>query len=192
MTDRVDVMVDIESMDMNGEDGTIIQLSAVKFDLMSGNIRSEFNMYVDIDKQEMVAGSNSIRWWLETPQKVGVLKEILRKGKTSEKEVIQQFNNWLVNDGKSKDNVYLWGNGILDDNRVLRNKFSKYNLKSNINYNNHRDVRTLVDIVSEKTGMSQYNIFGESMDSKKVSHNALNDAKFQARLVSSCYRKLKS
>lgn len=191
MTDRVDVMVDIESMDMNSDDGTIIQLSAVKFNMLTGNIYSEFNMYVDISKQDLVAGSGSIKWWLEDNQKVNVLRNIVRKGKNSEKEVIIQFNQWLVKDEKTKDNIYLWGNGILDDNRVLRAKFNKYNVLSNVRYNNHRDVRTLVDIVSEKTGKTQYEIFGDSMDGK-VSHNALNDAKFQVRLVSDCYRQLKS
>lgn len=185
-TDRLDVMVDIESLSME-TGGTLLQICAKKFNLHTGEEYSTFNMYIDISQEDVVAKGETLKWWVEDKDRLKVFTEIIRKGKYSEEHVVKEFHKWLTLEGKE---VHLWGNGILDDNRVLNDKFNKYNLPLPVKYNNHRDVRTLVDVACAKERISMYDFIGKNMIKGAKSnqlHNALTDVNFQIRLVVSAY-----
>lgn len=176
---RVDVMVDIESLSME-TGGTMIQLCAKKFHIRTGKVLETFNMYVDISKElEVVTTGDTLKWWMLDKGRAEVFKDILEKGKYSEEEVMTKFHAWL-----GTGDICLWGNGILDDNRVLDEKFRKYGLTSPIKFDNHRDVRTLVELACMKENVSRHTFIGKNMikGNGKV-HNALNDVDFQIKLV---------
>lgn len=179
-------MVDLESLSME-TGGTLLQICAKKFNVFTGEEYSTFNMYVDISQEEVVSKGDTIKWWLEDKDRCNVFKEILRKGKHSEEHVIKEFHNWVSLD---KGEVYLWGNGILDDNRVLSEKFNKYNLSSPVDFNKHRDVRTVVELACIKENISMYDFIGKNMikSSKIKIHNALNDVNFQIKLLVSAVK----
>jgi hypothetical protein len=63
---RLDIMTDIETLGTK-QDATIFQISAVAFDIMTGEHISTFNQIADIEKNAIVrVDGSTIKWWLNT------------------------------------------------------------------------------------------------------------------------------
>lgn len=184
---RIDVMVDIETLG-NKIDSTIFQISAIAFDIKSGEYISTFDRIADIiqNKKLNVTGDTFV-WWLHTNKEL--LTELLSKGKGSSGDILKDFFIWLQ-DLSAKGEIYLWGNGILFDNSMIKYQLEKLGLKYPIYYKNDRDVRTIVDLTCTKLGISEKELKERFYDKNRVEHNALDDVKFQIELVSWCYREL--
>lgn len=197
---RIDIMFDIEALALS-QDATILQLSAISFDLNSNipKMLEEFNMFVDVNSVNKLVWSNeSIRFWTQTEKNKQVLHDIILKGNTSEDTVIKSFYNWLnkyvLNYGIN--NVYLWSNGMLFDTVLIENKFKEYNLENPIIYKNKLDVRTVVKTVVSIKQITETSLIGKAMtlnksiNGKQSIHNALNDCKFQICLLKICFNEL--
>lgn len=186
---RVDIMVDIETLG-TGADATIIQISAIAFDIMTGAHLSTFNQIADIEKNKLplkVDGS-TLKWWLNTDKEL--LTELLNKGFYSSEDVLAHFSGWIKTQSKDPKDIYLWGNGILFDNKLIEHQLGKLGLEYPIYYRNDRDVRTIVDLAGRKLGISEQDLKERFKDYTLVEHNALDDVKYQIKLVVGCYNKL--
>lgn len=185
---RIDIMTDIETLGTK-PDSTIFQISAVAFDIVTGEHLSTFNQIADIEKNDTVNVTGStIKWWLNTNKEL--LSELLNSGITSSKDLLREFYQWLCNLNEIGSDVYLWGNGILFDNKLIQHQLESIGLDYPIYYKNDRDVRTIVDLASNKLGISEKELKDQFNDDALVEHNALDDVTYQIRLVTKCYEVL--
>ena len=187
---RVDIMVDIETLG-NKVDSTIFQISAIAFDIKSGQEVEVFNEIADISLNKIMnVTGDTIKWWLNTNKEL--LQELLNSGEKSSEDVLNSFHKWIADiiEVNGKENVYLWGNGILFDNKMIQHQFESQGLKYPIFYRNDRDVRTIVDLAGAKLGLTEKELKDKFKDSNLVHHNALDDVKYQIGLVVGCYKAL--
>lgn len=191
MTNRIDVMVDIETLGTNS-DSTVIQIAAMAFDIITGETKDTFEVIADISKNEFpisVTG-RTIQWWLNTNS--GLFKKLIMNGSVSSEEMVFQFHQWLkvLQVRYGEKNVYLWGNGILFDNKMIAHQMELVGLNYPVFYRNDRDVRTIVDLAGAKSGLSEKELKAKFNDDSLVAHNAFDDVIYQISLVSGCYNML--
>lgn len=192
MTNRIDIMVDIETLGTNS-DSTVIQIAAMAFDIKTGEVKDEFNKIADIEKNKLPikATGSTIKWWLNT--NADLFKKLLLEGDVSSEAMIYMFHKWINNlESGSHDikDVYLWGNGILFDNKIIQHQMEMVGLNYPIFYRNDRDVRTIVDLAGAKSGLSEKELKAKFNDESLVAHNAFDDVIYQISLVSGCYNML--
>ena len=194
MNERLDLMVDIETLG-NEMNSTIIQLACVPFDIETGAIYEDeiFNEVADIEKNELAleVSASTLKWWLKTDKEL--FTRLLNSGNLSTEDVIKLFHKqvkeWQNRVGVK--NVYLWGNGILFDNQIIKHQMEAIGLYYPIHYRNDRDVRTILELASVKSGVSEQEIKDKLGDGVN-DHNAIHDVLYQINYVSGCYRYLTS
>lgn len=194
MSTRIDIMLDLESLSLD-HDTSLLQVSAVEFDINTGIINGKFDEYIDITKNEELVYSNStLSFWLNKNKEA--FNEIISLGDKSEEDVITKFHNWLgkyINKYGSK-NVYVWANGLLFDLNVLETKFKKYGLDDKISYGNKLDFRSIIKTVSyftNKEVSEVYTLSEEYLKEKGLAHNALYDNYSQISALIYCVNKIK-
>lgn len=188
MSNRVDIMVDIETLG-TGADATIIQISAIAFDIITGEHLSVFNEIADIEKNmKLNVDGSTLKWWLNTDKEL--LTELLNSGEHSSETVLAHFIGWIKSQSKDPKNIYLWGNGILFDNKLIEHQAEKMDWGYPIFYKNDRDVRTIVDLAGRKLGISEKELKERYKDDSLVEHNAIDDVIYQINLVVGCYNEL--
>lgn len=181
---RIDIMTDIETLGKKS-DSTIIQIAAIAFDMNTGEHVDTFNKTVDIEKDMFLnVDGSTIKWWLNTNKEL--LHTLLSNGKHSSEEVLEMFHEWIM-DLKEGNDVYLWGNGILFDNKMIQHQLEDNGLDYPIFYRNDRDVRTIVDLASKKLGITEDELKKRFNDDSLVEHDAFDDVKYQIKLVQGCY-----
>lgn len=181
---RTDIMVDIETLG-NKTDSTIFQIAAIAFDIKTGATIGSFNKIADIEQNSITYTTGStLKWWLNTNKEL--LTDLLNKGKGSSEQLLIDFHEWLT-DAKLNSDVYLWGNGILFDNKMIQHQFEDAGLEYPIFYKNDRDVRTIVDLAGEKLGISEKELKDKFKNKELVEHDAFDDVKYQIDLVVGCY-----
>lgn len=184
---RVDVMVDIETLG-NKSDSTIIQIAAAAFDIETGRFVETFNEVADIAKNEtMNVTGDTIKWWLDTNKEL--LHTLLNSGTHSSEDTLRLFNLWLT-DLTERYDVYLWGNGILFDNKMIQHQLEAIGLRYPIFFRNDRDVRTIVDLAAKKLDVTEKELRVRYQDDALVAHDAFDDVMYQISLVTGCYKEL--
>lgn len=185
---RIDVMVDLETLgtDFNAP---IFQIAAAGFELLTGDINDTFDESADISSltsEDGTVNGDTLKWWLRTNPEL--LADLLDRGDLTPYGLLQEFHDWLTVLGNRYDEVYLWGNGILFDNAIIRHKFESYGWKYPIFYRNDRDVRTVFELAQIKTGETAQEMYDSIYDKELVAHDAMNDVMNQVALVSKCSR----
>jgi len=184
---RNDIMIDIETL--STKDGaSIFQIAAVNFNIVTGEVKSKINLIGDIAKYDTLSADGStLKWWLDTDAEL--LRDLLSRGTLSENAMLAAFHKWLCvqsENGDMKD-VYLWGNGILFDNAKVKRAFEDNGFYYPINYANDRDVRTILELASLKTGLTREQIREVTADDTDILHDAYSDCLRQIRFVHHCY-----
>ncbi|MCA1027052.1 3'-5' exoribonuclease [Cytobacillus kochii] len=184
MVKRIDVMVDIETLGTDSS-APIFQIAAIAFDIETGEHYDKFNKIADIEKEEyMPIDGSTLKWWLNTNKEL--LTDLLNKGKGSLDDLLDDFQKWLEYLSDDAKNIYLWGNGILFDNKMLQYQLREYP----IYYKNDRDVRTIVDLAGKKLGVTEQELKDSYNNDSLVAHDAFDDVKYQINLVVGCYKEL--
>ena len=190
---RVDVMVDLETLGTN-IDSTIIQISAIAFNIESKRQYGLFDERVDIKGvSDLKIDGETLLWWLnENPS---LLKKLLSDEGFPPEELLIKFHNWIAYlyyifeaSGK-KVEIYLWGNGILFDNKMIEYQMKKIGLDYPIFYRNDRDLRTIVDLTAKKLNVSTSEL-KDSIEFSGEEHNAIDDVEYQIKLLMFCYATL--
>lgn len=179
---RRDIMVDLETLGVT-TDSTVFQISAAMFDIRTGEIFDTFDMCCDIEKMPVVAAGSTIKWWLNTNKEL--LTRLLMSGECSEQEMFQKFHEWM---GEGDKETFFWGNGILFDNNFVRDKFTKFGMSYPIYYRNDRDVRTILELATMKTGLSEADFRKKYVPENGEAHNAMSDVLYQVKMVHECYK----
>jgi hypothetical protein len=189
---HLDLMVDLETLGTNGSP-VIIQFSGVIFDRITGKTFQEFNEFIT-PTSGIAAGlsidGETIAWWLTQEKKVvhDVFLNAITNGKELAK-VLMTFSKF-INDVKKThnvDSVHLWGNGILSDNLWIQSNFEAVGLANPFQYNEHKDVRTLVQIGKDILNKDYKDIMKFSGDP----HNALDDCFHQIKYCVKIQKELK-
>ena len=169
------VMVDLETIG-NDYDGIFTTVGAVTFDPNTGELGGVF--YAHVNWESAVAAGRTItpgtiKWWMSQCKEAR--DEITKEGQPLE-FVLQSFADYLPKD------PIMWGNGPTFDLGKLENAFGYYDIPWK--YYNTRCVRTIRDLSYKLVSKKDIPFEG-------VPHNALDDAKHQARYVSAMWRALK-
>jgi len=185
---RIDVMLDIETLGRKS-DSTIFQISAIAFDIDTGEYIDTFDMCADVSTEEIKVDGSTLKWWLQTNKEL--LTELLSKSTCTPTNLLFAFHSWLMEltADYSMDAIYLWGNGILFDNRMIKYQLEALGLEYPIFFRNDRDLRTLVDLAATKKNMTPKQLqaeFENGFISPLVKHNALDDVKYQITVAIAC------
>ena len=189
--ERIDVMLDIESLSTDSN-GAIIQLAAVVFDIhKKGHGYVNFNKFIT-PKSAIDAGltinADTMKWWFSQEESVQkkVLAYAIERGNPL-KEVLMSFTDWLEELKKKADKVFVWGYPVTSDLTWLLNAFKAVNLPYPIEYNRTRDLATIADLYWE--------VFGEKLSDKaftRINHDAIVDCQAQIEMVCHAYDKFKN
>lgn len=189
---RIDIMTDIETLGRDS-DSTIIQISAIAFDIKTGVHIAQFNQIADITKNEtpVKVTIDTIQWWLKTDKDL-FAKMLNSGGDYSSEQVLRNFHSWILNLQPLCDinSIYLWSKGILFDNKMIQYQMESLGLKYPIFYRNDRDLRTLIELTSIKLGISEKELIEKFSNGLVVTHNALDDVTLQINLAVNCFNEL--
>ena len=167
------VMVDIETVGL--EPGSaLLSIGAVRFS--PDGLDDEFYREISLEScQEagLEIDANTLEWWLSQDDAVtGVLT-----GGESLTEVLAQFGSWYQTHGFDE----IWANSPSFDCEQLEAAFQAVGLSEPWGFRDERDVRTLRALQCA----AEVKMNGDE-------HDALDDAKYQARIVSETLRSLQA
>lgn len=187
---RIDIMTDIETLG-KGNNPPVFQIAACAFDISTGRILESINITADVSKMDNIEGDTLI-WWLKTNKEL--LLDLLLKGKEggkTERDIVWEFCDWvnllkkkyLIEDKK----VFLWGNGILFDNRIIKRKCDMYDAEYPIHYRCDRDMRTILELAATKMGYENDQDYRHTIENVGTEHDAFDDVKHQILVVTKAY-----
>ena len=169
------LMIDLETLGVSAN-SVILSISAVEFDLKTGEIGRVFNANIDIDsclKYGLKIEGETLKWWISQTEEAR--KCML--GKYDMVDALSELNCFINN---NKYNV--WGNSNRFDLNILENAYKKLGMHIPWSFRNERDVRTLVSLAPE---------IKENMVFEGIKHNSLDDCKHQIKYCCETYKQLK-
>lgn len=182
---RVDIMTDLETLGTCA-DSTVFQISAIAFDITTGEHLDTFNTFIDIDFETIKASGATLKWWLNTNPEL--FKTLLCNSEALlGKTAFANFRTWITQQQGDWKDIYLWGNGILFDNNMIHTQMTKYGLSYPIFYRNDRDVRTILELAALKIACPEEHLKNMCRQEQEMLHNAFDDCAFQIRLVCKCF-----
>lgn len=182
---RADVMLDIETLGTN-IDATVFQIAGCHFNGNTGEIIEEFNQIIDLNtvKDPNVDGS-TIKWWTD-PERVMLLSKLLHsENAVSDKKAFSLLRDWLKKLNGKDNELYLWGNGIAFDNVKIKHQLEKRGMKYSVHFRNDRDLRTILELACEKSGLEKKEIL-DSIPMVGELHDAIADVKYQIDVFVKC------
>lgn len=167
-----DIMVDLETLDTRPS-SIILSIGACKVN-WGGDFEPTHDFYriisVESCKEVGLTESASTRaFWNGQPEEA---RKVFTDPNVSLLQGLSDFANYLRTFGVSK--VKLWGNGSDFDNVILTHAYDKLGLNAPWRFYNNRCFRTVRKTFSHLI---------EEPDRTGTHHNALDDAKFQARIL---------
>ncbi|MEQ4972210.1 3'-5' exonuclease [Klebsiella pneumoniae] len=178
------LMIDLETMG-NKPNAPIVSIGAVFFDPSTGELGEEFYRVVSL-KSSVDGGAvpdpDTIMWWMQ--QSGEARNAICDEGALAISAALIKLNTYIL-DNCSPDNVQVWGNGATFDNVILRSSYDREFIPCIWKFWNDRDVRTIVEL-GRAIGINPRRDI--PFDGDK--HNALADAKHQAKYVSAIWQRL--
>lgn len=176
------VMVDLETLDTGGN-AAILSIGAVIFNPLryDKDFVSEFyrpvSTHLQFSKWRRTKSKKTMDWWaLQSPEAKAVFQESAAAQELD--VVLAEFAKWY-----GTANMELWGNGATFDNVILRNAYEAVDMQCPWHHTDDRCYRTLKNLPSSKQDLTLEVKAG-------VAHNALDDARHQARYAKKWLRAL--
>lgn len=183
-TQHVHVMVDLETL-ATTIDAHVLTLGACVFDPLTGKLGESFYARLSPDGQRRRIDYSTVLWWME--QSPEARAEVFAPdGRHLPSRVYADFTDWICAVGASR----LWAQDPDFDIAIVKDLARDLDMKWPVRYDAGRSVRTVralawPDGVPASVRAACYGIGGA------VAHNALEDAKAQARLVSAAVQSLR-
>ncbi|MBP0998431.1 3'-5' exoribonuclease [Serratia fonticola] len=177
------LMLDLETMG-TGTYAPIISIGAVFFDPSTGNIGKEFSVNVSLEssmRHRARPDASTILWWMDQGEEA---KLSLKDNPHELSSALADFSNFITENANQKF-VQVWGNGASFDCVILRSSYTLTGQTAPWQWWNDRDVRTIVEL-GKVIGFDPK----KDMPFDGARHNALADAKHQAKYVSAIWQKL--
>ncbi|EOW7660993.1 3'-5' exoribonuclease [Escherichia coli] len=174
------LMIDLETMGKN-PDAPINSLAGKFFDPATGEMGPEFSKTIDLETAGGVIDRDTIKWWLKQSREA---QSAILTDEIPLDDALLQLREF-INENSGEFFVQVWGNGANFDNVILRRSYERQEIPCPWRYTNDRDVRTIValGLVMDFDARSVITFEGER-------HNALHDARYQAKYVSAIWQKL--
>ncbi|EEQ8883633.1 exonuclease [Escherichia coli] len=174
------LMIDLETMGKN-PDAPIASIGAVFFDPQTGEQVPEFSKIIDMGTCGGTVDISTIEWWL---QRSGEARAAILADRIPLDDALLQLREF-IDENSGEFFVQVWGNGANFDNVILRRSYERQEIPCPWRYTNDRDVRTMValGLVMDFDARNVTTFEGER-------HNALHDARYQAKYVSAIWQKL--
>ncbi|ELT9934287.1 3'-5' exoribonuclease, partial [Escherichia coli] len=168
------LMIDLETMGKN-PDAPIISIGAIFFDPQTGDMGPEFSKTIDLDTAGGVIDRDTIKWWLKQSREA---QSALLTDEIPLDDALLQLREF-IDENSGEFFVQVWGNGANFDNVILRRSYERQGIPCPWRYCNDRDVRTIVELgkAIDFDARTAIPFEGER-------HNALDDARHQAKYVS--------
>jgi hypothetical protein len=153
----------------------VIQIGAVEFNRETGELGKEFK--VNVDAQSAVnsgatLNASTIEFWMK--QNDDARNSVMASPKIPIYEAFDDLNKFL---SRSK---YIWSHATFDF-VILCETLRRLKIKPKFSYRSARDIRTLVDLSGGLTTVAR----------EGTHHDALDDAKFQAKYCSEMLQRIK-
>ena len=177
------LMIDLETMGTN-TNAPIVVIGAVFFDPQTGEIGPVFYIVVsltDAMNTGAVPDGGTIEWWLKQSSEA---RAAILTDQVKLKDALSRFREF-INEYSDEKLVQVWGNGATFDNAILRTSYERLDIPCPWRYYNDRDVRTIVELGKTIDFDARTVIPFEG-----VRHNALDDARHQAKYVTATIQKL--
>lgn len=180
-------MLDIETLSTNSN-AAIVSIGAVVFDPATGLLADEFYRIIDMEDalKYGLSDEDTLEWWDNQDEEA---KAIFRPeaGAIEFEQALGEFSVWVTNMQLTHGGqVKMWSNGSGFDLVILRNGYAMADIPCPWNFWNEFDVRTIVELGRQKCGVNPK----KDMPFEGEAHNALADAKHQARYVSAIWQML--
>lgn len=175
------VMIDLETLGV-ASNSVITTISAVQFDLATGELGKEFEIALNIQEQVDNGGiidMDTIVWWFSQDEEA--IKSLFKLKKTSVLTALIAFDEYLKSLNIPLNNIKLWGNGVGFDNVILRNLYSRHHRLFSLPYWCDNDVRTLVTLG---------NIDTRDFKFEGIKHYGIDDCKHQIKYCVVAYKGL--
>jgi DNA polymerase III epsilon subunit-like protein len=159
----IDVMLDLETVGVSAGCG-ILSIGAVTFDL-----EKQFHEKISPESCRGVLKESleTLRWWNTQPREI---KDDAFSGTKGLTFVLLEFSEWFRSLGPVED-TYIWGNGADFDLPILQAAYETIGREKPWKGYNGRCYRTLKNLLPHVKPQVK----------NAVRHNALEDAKYQAR-----------
>ncbi|MBT0592110.1 3'-5' exoribonuclease [Escherichia coli] len=176
----IHLMIDLETMGKN-PDAPIISIGAIFFDPQTGDMGPEFSKTIDLDTAGGVIDRDVIKWWLKQSREA---QSAIMTDEIPLDDALLQLREFIA-ENSGEFFVQVWGNGANFDNVILRRSYERQGIPCPWRYYNDRDVRTIVELgkAIDFDARTAIPFEGER-------HNALDDARYQAKYVSAIWQKL--
>ncbi|EJQ6672743.1 3'-5' exoribonuclease [Escherichia coli] len=174
------MMIDLETMGKN-PDAAVISIGAIFFDPQTGDIGPEFSKTIDLDTAGGVIDRDTVKWWLKQSREA---QSAILADEIPLDDALLQLREF-IDENSGEFFVQVWGNGTSFDNVILRRSYERQGIPCPWHYHNDRDVRTIVELGKTIDFDARTVIPFEG-----VRHNALDDARHQAKYVSAIWQKL--
>lgn len=175
------VMLDLETFGTDSN-SVILSISAVQFDLVSGQIGEEFEVALDVNDQlkvNRVIDPATVGWWMS--QSKEAIGATFRMERVPLAKGLIDFNAWLLSLKLPIKDIKLWGNGSGFDNVITRNLYKAAGINFVLPYWCDNDVRTLVTIGGIDT--RDFPFIG-------TKHYGIDDCKHQIKYCHAAYKGL--
>lgn len=167
------VMIDLETW--GTQPGSMLRsLGAVVFDPTTGELGDEFYANIDEASQEAVGlkkDASTVQWWTEQSAEA---QAALLTDQHPLSKVLQGFASWWDH----VDGQYVWGHGASFDPVLLEAAYATCLLDTPWAFWNVRCCRTVLALANRRPDRR----------ANETHHNALDDAKAQARAVAAAFR----
>ena len=172
-------MVDLETMG-TGPNAAIIAIGAVRFNIETGEILNTFYTPVLLESSMAMGGvvdAGTILWWLGQSDEA---RAEFTKPSKSIVTALWEFRSFVqLNNAIGKQDVKLWGNGATFDNVILAQAYKRAEIEPPWSHRGDRCYRTMRNILPEVP----------DFEWDGVAHNALDDARNQARYLVTALKK---
>lgn len=172
--------VDLETMGTN-PDAPINSIGGKFFDPTTGEMGPEFSKAIDLETSGGIIDRKTIKWWAKRSREA---QSAIFTDEIPLDDALLQLREF-INENSGESFVQIWGNGANFDNVILRRSYERQGIPCPWRYYNDRDVRTIVEL-----GNSIGFDVRMAIPFEGVPHNALDDARHQAKQVSAIWQKL--
>ncbi|EPF7471780.1 3'-5' exoribonuclease domain-containing protein, partial [Escherichia coli] len=176
----IHLSVDLETMGTN-PDAPINSIGGTFFDPATGEMGPEFSKAIDLETSGGIIDRKTIKWWAKRSREA---QSAIFTDEISLDVALRLFIEFIEKNSGGCF-VQVWGNGANFDNVILRRSYERQGIPCPWLYYNDRDVRTIVEL-GNAIGFD----VRMAIPFEGVPHNALDDARHQAKQVSAIWQKL--
>ena len=175
------IMIDLETLG-TGVESVFISIGMVTFDIETGKQSGSF--YKNVDWQSSIDNgrkmdADTVKWWLS--QSDSARKAVIKEGVKLRDALV--LLDAYIHRAARKGKVFVWSNGSTFDISMLEHAYSSLGIKIPWAFYSVRDVRTIKYLGKHLVDKNVFKMEG-------MAHNALEDAKHQAKYVSILYNAL--